>query len=390
LYYYDQAGNLVQTVPPEGVNPVDDSDFMDGVWNGTEPEHDTTLITRYQYNSAEQIVHQRTPEAGRTEFHYDRAQRLRFSQNARQSPGSDYAYTKYDAQSRIIEVGQLENYPLTASDIADQSFPTSSETLTDVVRTTYDETTPPSGVPSENTRGRVAKVENDHVATYYDYDAHGNVRELTHILPQLQDSVVSVAYTYDADNRIQRVFTSDDGYVFDEDARYFYYLHGPLARVELGEDKVQGMDYFYTLQGWIKGVNMSGGMASEDQGLDGHIDSTNVHRYFGRDTMTYTLGYHASDYDPIGSLSLSSAIANSWTGFSSDILESQSTEGLFNGNISQMLTDNGMGLQGMAYQYDALHRIRQGRSYDWSSSWSASNDFDVDMRYDANGHLDSL
>jgi len=35
------------------------------------------------------------------------------------------------------------------------------------------------------------------------------------------------------------------------DASYQYYLHGPLARMELGDinGKVQGMDYAYTLQG---------------------------------------------------------------------------------------------------------------------------------------------
>ena len=34
-----------------------------------------------------------------------------------------------------------------------------------------------------------------------------------------------------------------------EGATYHYYLHGPLARVELGKNKVQGMGYAYTLQG---------------------------------------------------------------------------------------------------------------------------------------------
>ncbi|MEZ4827676.1 MAG: hypothetical protein R3C61_15550 [Bacteroidia bacterium] len=40
--------------------------------------------------------------------------------------------------------------------------------------------------------------------------------------------------------------------IWDQDAKYKYYLHGPLARVELEEDLIQGLDYVYTLQGWMQ------------------------------------------------------------------------------------------------------------------------------------------
>lgn len=32
------------------------------------------------------------------------------------------------------------------------------------------------------------------------------------------------------------------------------YLHGLMARMELEKNQVQGVDYAYTLQGWLKGV----------------------------------------------------------------------------------------------------------------------------------------
>lgn len=51
------------------------------------------------------------------------------------------------------------------------------------------------------------------------------------------------AYTYDADNRITEVKTSKDNIVWTKDARYDYYDHGPLARIELGQNQVQGVDY---------------------------------------------------------------------------------------------------------------------------------------------------
>ncbi|WP_290790906.1 hypothetical protein [Flavihumibacter sp. UBA7668] len=42
---------------------------------------------------------------------------------------------------------------------------------------------------------------------------------------------------------------------WNKEARYQYYLHGPFARTILGQQNVQGIDYAYTLQGWLKGVN---------------------------------------------------------------------------------------------------------------------------------------
>jgi hypothetical protein len=33
------------------------------------------------------------------------------------------------------------------------------------------------------------------------------------------------------------------------------YKHGPLARSVIGQQQVQGLDYAYTLEGWLKGVS---------------------------------------------------------------------------------------------------------------------------------------
>ena len=66
-------------------------------------------------------------------------------------------------------------------------------------------------------------------------------------------------YSYDAENRLTLVETSRDSVVWDKDARYEYYRHGPLARITLGDQQVQGLDYAYTLQGWLKGINSTGG-----------------------------------------------------------------------------------------------------------------------------------
>ncbi|MHA4810293.1 RHS repeat domain-containing protein [Flavitalea flava] len=52
------------------------------------------------------------------------------------------------------------------------------------------------------------------------------------------------------------VKTSRDSIVWERDAAYSYYKHGPLARMVLGQLQPQGLDYSYTLQGWLKGVNI--------------------------------------------------------------------------------------------------------------------------------------
>jgi hypothetical protein len=72
------------------------------------------------------------------------------------------------------------------------------------------------------------------------------------------------------------------------EATYEYYKHGPLARTELGTMRVQGLDYAYTLQGWLKGVNSDSLSQLVDMGQDGN--STNTSRkYVGRDAMGFFL-----------------------------------------------------------------------------------------------------
>jgi YD repeat-containing protein len=122
LYYYDQAGNLLKTIPPEG---VDVSKFAWArAWSDSvtiarrnkqllTPKH--TLPTKYRYNTLNQVVAQQSPDGGKSEFWYDRLGRLVVSRNARQKAASGteenrlYSYTRYDSLGRITEVGQVSN-----------------------------------------------------------------------------------------------------------------------------------------------------------------------------------------------------------------------------------------------------------------------------------------
>jgi hypothetical protein len=108
LYYYDQAGNLVQTVPPQGVYPLKSTDFStSGVWNGAQPEH--VLKTQYRYNTRNQVVWQRTPDADSTCFWYNAKGQLILSQNAKQQPKNRFSFTFYDHLGRILAVGEVDS-----------------------------------------------------------------------------------------------------------------------------------------------------------------------------------------------------------------------------------------------------------------------------------------
>ena len=456
LYYYDQAENLVRTVPPEAVRPLDASPtspyFTDGKLNSPTilPEHGTlgnpmhdNYVTQYQYNSFNNPIWQKTPDAGVTTFVYDNGQRLKLSQDAEQSNSADFTYNKYDNLNRVIESGTITDYSL--EDINDPDFPDwSQKNVQDVNLFFYDEV--PAGIPmnipivQDNLRSRLAYAEfrpdenSDNILEQaYSYDVHGNVDEfatyaenidwrfmtynydlisgnvkLFSIQPGLKDQFYT-KYCYDLDNRLNQVFTSTDGKYWDEDARYFYYEHGPMSRIELGHNKVQGADYIYTLHGWIKSVNLPGLESNKfEPGLDGADDITdNINQLVGRDAMSYSLGYYQEkDYEPIDmNTDLRAMKDGIWADLYADILPLPvGDKGLYNGNIAWMITDLKAlntnlnpfdGLQATAYQYDQLHRIKRSSTYHstdglgWSKDGQPSS-FNTFYSYDPNGNLTNL
>jgi hypothetical protein len=117
LYYYDQAGNLVKTVPPAGIDMSKfghleswkDSVATAKINNQSlRPSH--LLTTNYRYNTLNQVKAQKSPDGGSSKFWYDRLGRLVLSQNAKQLPGDYYSYTVYDSIGRITEVGCCRIY----------------------------------------------------------------------------------------------------------------------------------------------------------------------------------------------------------------------------------------------------------------------------------------
>ena len=168
------------------------------------------------------------------------------------------------------------------------------------------------------------------------------------------------------------VETSTHGLIWEKDARYEYYRHGPLARTILGEQLVQGIDYAYTLQGWLKGVNSMGLDSSRDMGEDGLISGLN--RYTAKDVYGFQLNYFAEDYYGIKST------LTPFPGYKAAL--GADYRPLYNGNISSMgvnigkLNDLGSAPLFYNYTYDQLNRLTgmdvyNGFNSTATNSWTA-------------------
>jgi RHS repeat-associated protein len=457
LYYYDRAGQLVKTVPPQGVQylsttEVDDvrkrrSDGTSGNWH--VPAHQ--MATTYQYNSFGQLLEQETPDGGVTKFIYDSKNRLRFSQNEKQAnmiPAA-YSYTKYDDLGRIVEVGESElnsgGFP-DFSNVSSQGNVTQADVLTfplqsanganhrQVTRTFYSALTGMTyyGKTQQYVQNRVSYTmldENpyatgDEYYTYYSYDAHGNVEWLVHDdaggigknyisyeYDLVSGKVLKVKYNekradrffhryqYDGENRLVKTETSRDGELWDADARYEYYPHGPLKRNVIGEDHVQGLDYIYTIHGWMKSVNSPHLSQAADPG--NNVGGT-AYEAIANDRFGMVLKYYLGDYTSATSNFLITNPAYLMAAYSST---NGPAPDLYNGNISGWVHSqlNGLATNTIAaradlFRYDVLNRIKQSASLEedntapnlWKTIGGSASTYSTNYSYDANGNILTL
>ncbi|MBI3518103.1 MAG: hypothetical protein HY062_01930 [Bacteroidetes bacterium] len=383
-----------------------------------------------------------------------------------------FSYTLYDQLGRIIEVGEKYENHLTGStkfnsifgslvngyynnnaidDTKYLTWLTGSGSRREVTKTYYDvQSILPLTYTQSNLRKRVATSTFEDVfdgndltynhATHYTYDIHGNVttlwqentkvavasqniKQIDYQFDLISGKVNKVIYSpgqvdqfmhrysYDSDNRITKVETSTNDIHYDIDAKYFYYAHGPLARVEYGKDHVQGMDYAYTLQGWIKGVNSTTLKKAKDMGSDGDNSFTNPNGNFARDIMGYSLNYYQGDYEAINYVKWNTA-SSRFEAYSSgsDLFNSRSD--LYNGNISAMVTSiskidsTATGVikdpialpMANAYRYDQLNRIKRSSSFtnlDTLNNIWLNNGVTIPglyrntFTYDANGNINT-
>ncbi|MGN6293130.1 MAG: LamG-like jellyroll fold domain-containing protein [Chitinophagaceae bacterium] len=395
------------------------------------------LVTTYQYNSFNQVVRQYSPDADTSEFFYDRLGRLTVSQNREQKETPAYSYTGYDGLGRIIEVGEKSSAAsdIRAVDMLDTTAIKTwlaSGTNKQLTRTIYDEPVNLQLQSYSASRKRVTAsiyLENSPDAegdsTLYSYDINGNVKTLVQHVKALvaadpgngrkridydydlisgkvnrvdyqpgKGDQFFYKYAYDADNRLTRSYSSRDKLVWSEDASYTYYLHGPLARTELGHYKVQGVDYAYTVQGWLKGINGTELTPSKEMGNDGFKPSPFAR--VSRDVYAFSLGYYQGDYAAIGGAS-APALQRSFSPETGPVSADNSGNNLFNGNISHttlaLSRINSANIAGYAYTYDQLNRLVAMDAHDvgvQSNSWSKAqliSAYRERISYDANGNI---
>lgn len=434
LFYYDQAGNLVKTVPPAGVKIDRSSDWLNRVRaaraKGQQlvPAH--TKITQYRYNTLNQLVELQTPDEGTQHFWYDRIGRSVASQDARQAALRKYRYNVYDALSRIIETGELTSVnPITDNISRDatllqQWLSGGGSSRVEVTRVAYDVAYTPLNqlvLSARNLRNRVSwrglynnannlALGNYSAASFYSYDIHGNVDTLlqdykngaladagnrfkkfvyrydlisgktNHVAYQpLQADAFYHRFTYDGENRLMNVETSRDSVYWENEASYQYYRQGPLARMVLGQQQVQGLDYAYTLQGKLKGVNSSAISSLLDMGRDGLAGSQ-----VALDAMAYALYYYgAREYYSINSVKPFAFI------------EGAGFKPLFNGNIaasSQHVPSVGESFLTL-HSYDVLDRITGSQVVrglnSTNNTWTpvVLQDFKEKISYDEDGNI---
>lgn len=314
----------------------------------------------------------------------------------------------------------------------------------------------PSALNTATQRKRIVHVTYEEVydgndqtfdhATHYDYDIHGNVktlyqenRKMVVEDNQLADQYIKRmdytydlvsgnvhrvsyqtgkvdqmhhVYQYDSDNRITQVHTTETTPLanpsfglaslrsepsfsphWHKDATYVYYKHGPLSRVVLGSQNVQGIDYYYTLQGWLKGVNATDLSYSRSAAGDGA--GTRV----AKDVFSYSLHYFERDYKPINSMYQTGGSAAPFADIDNSWADSYSNY-LHNGNIARMVTtitdptNRDVLVLGNAYKYDQLNRLVHAtsnkRAYDrLSYLWTTAPEpiYDNSFVYDANGNI---
>ena len=420
----------MKTLPPDGAQPNYSASYFSSVayarannidmTNGTNIE---SLATQYRYNTLNQVIAQLTPDGGETQFWYDRLGRLAVSQNGKQADSSAYSYTLYDALGRITEVGQKPETTAMTQTISQDttslaSWLAAGSSAIQITRTVYDVPYCCMGAGTVftgiNLRNRVAytmviDVDNTSVppyraATFYSYDPHGNVDTLLQdygpsgvmesvgnrfklmvynydlisgkvnqvsYQPGLADGFYH-QYSYDAENRITEVRSSTDSIQWENDAAYTYYRHGPLAREQIGSLQLQGIDYAYTVQGWLKSINPSWITPS---GTTEQYDSDGMSSValFERDAYKLNLNY----FDD-GTYTDFTSIAPNTGYVQGNQLPSTSKKNLYNGNIGSMAVDiralattgsRDLGPMLYNYGYDQLNRIAR------MDAWAASGKF---------------
>jgi len=329
--FYDDVGRLKASISPNGFKQLKESVAYSAIDK-----------TTYKYNFRGWLLEMTEPDAGTTKYQYRRDGKIRFSQNAQQreheqqqlSGKGKFSYTNYDKLGRPVESGEYIGSALFSSLSSslelDQQVQYAAILRKDWIVSHYDYADPnfysQTGLTSSDyvqafVRGAVSWTENENIRTWYSYDELGRVTWMAQ-RPTLLNRVFVVEYKYDFSGNVlmasskafnlSNVLLSEfyHHYGYDNDmrldnvytsltetgekklrAKYEYYLHGPLKRIELG-DQLQGIDFIYNIHGWLTQINHPDN--TMDPGEDGAEGSD-----FKKDVFGMLLNYYESEFSDL-------------------------------------------------------------------------------------------
>ncbi|MCK5028602.1 MAG: hypothetical protein KAR57_03140 [Bacteroidales bacterium] len=304
FFIYDKAGRLIESYSPKATMELN-------------PE----LKTTYTYNSLGWLISSYSPDQGYIEYIYRKDGSIRFSQNSKQQGCSKFSFINYDNGGRVTEIGEYnETASIIFSALLDPDTELDPNLCEDVTGYEYDypdETLNDFGLFQKFVVGKVSKTWSKNSITWYsytydskiewiardikdlglvtidyEYDFYGNVTSVIYDKGNYSERF-DHKYTYDANLRLSQVKTIEynaDGSIKNEQlqAKYEYYAHGPLKRVEIAEN-MQGIDYVYNINGWLKSINHPS-IDENDPGKDGYANS------FEQDMFGMSLDYYSGDY----------------------------------------------------------------------------------------------
>jgi hypothetical protein len=277
---YDEAGRVLRSISPEHAEQI-----RIGVLNATNAN---SYVVRNTYNIKGWLMESYSPDEGTTIFQYRRDGKIRFSQNALQANNNKFSYTNYDEHGRLVEAGEhveqggfawtninntlLEEHCAPAEGVG--GYPANS---LDRTLTWYDFADINAPRTQHFTRGRAVKTQNNNTTTWYSYNYDGTIAWVIQEIEGFDldndgvlnvidsdgaedaDDLITLDYTYDflgnvtkvvyqknkpdefthhykydLNNRLKEVYTQEQTFEKELQARYYYYQHGPLKRVELG------------------------------------------------------------------------------------------------------------------------------------------------------------
>ena len=414
--YYDDRGRLVASVAPKGVNPA----------STANPKYTTT----YTYSTIGTKLTETDPDRKTITMVYRKDGRLRFSQNLKQKSfnANKFTYINYDQYGRVAETGELDPTlgtstlvfqaqslsPVTNSilnilqntTLPDDGLPSSCScriSKRNVTYSTVDGSIPIAGRTQRFVQGQISKTYNANNTTWFSYDELGRVEWTIETVGTLGSKTIDYTYDmlnnirkvvyqngtsserweqrylYDANNMLQQVQSVAGTNALQDEAMYYYYEHGPLKRKEIA-DSLQGVDYTYTVQGWLKTVNHPTLDKTKDPGQDGN---TGAHAGFATDVFGEELQYFDGDYSRSGS----NIVNTTLTGY----------QNYFNGTVKGMRWETSgqsfSGSMGMyAFSYDPKYQLTGAQfgtvteaaetTFTSSSNYNLSN-----LTYDINGNI---